>query len=421
MIIPSIDLQSGHAVQLVGGQKLELDAGDPRPIAERFRLAGEVAVIDLDAALGVGDNASTIRDLIDLAPCRVGGGIRTLQAANDWLDAGAARIIMGTMAKPELLSQLPRERLIAALDARDGEVVVKGWTEGTGRSIFDHMKELSGLVGGFLVTFVEREGRLGGTRLDQVPELVAAAGNARVTIAGGVTTPEDIAALDRMGADAQVGMALYKGLLDLGDAIGAPLVSDRADGLLPTLVVDEGGVALGLVYSSRESLRLAVSTARGVYHSRKRGLWKKGETSGAGQTLLRVDLDCDRDVLRFTVRQEGAGFCHLQTRTCFGPARGLPELARTLAERAHDAPPGSYTRRLLDEPALLRSKLIEEAAELSEAEVPAHVAAEVADVIYFALVAMVRAGVPLSQVEDELDRRALKVRRRAGHAKDQTS
>ena len=134
MIIPSIDLMDGHAVQLVGGREKAIDAGDPRPIAERFRLAGTLAVIDLDAALGRGSNAGVIRDLLRLAPCRVGGGIRTVEAALDWLDAGAEQVILGTAAVPELLEQLPRERVVAALDADRDDVMVEGWRRATGRS-----------------------------------------------------------------------------------------------------------------------------------------------------------------------------------------------------------------------------------------------------------------------------------------------
>lgn len=417
MIVPSIDLMNGQTVQLIGGRDHALDAGHPGPIAERFGRVGEVAVIDLDAALSKGSNAELIRGLLRTTRCRVGGGIRSVEAALGWLDAGAQKVILGTAAKPELLRQLPRERVIAALDARDGEVVVEGWTQGTGLRIEDQMHALRGFVSGFLVTFVEREGRLGGTDLSRVAALVEAAGDARVTIAGGVTTADEVAALDRAGADAQVGMALYTGRMDLAEAFCAPLVSDRPDGLFPTVICDTHGVALGLAYSNVESVRAALDRGRGVYWSRQRGLWEKGATSGAHQTLVRIDADCDRDALRFIVDQHGPGFCHLNTWTCFGPERGLPALARTLAARVADAPAGSYTRRLLDDPALLRSKLVEEAAELAAAEAPAHVVAEVADVVYFALVALARAGRPLSEVEAELDHRALKVHRRKGDAK----
>jgi len=417
MIVPSIDLMDGQAVQLVGGRDKALDAGDPRPIAERFRLAGEIAVIDLDAALGKGENTALIRELCRMAPCRVGGGIRSVEAARAWLDAGAVKVILGTAARLEILRELPRERVIAALDARHGEVVVEGWQKGTGRGVAERMAELREHVGGFLVTFVEREGRMQGIDEAGLREVVAAAGAARVTAAGGFTTAAEIAAADRLGADAQVGMALYTGRLDLADAMAAPLDSDRPDGLWPTVVVDEQGVALGLVYSDLQSLRAAVAERRGIYRSRSRGLWRKGETSGAVQELLRVDLDCDRDALRFVVRQAPPGFCHLETHTCWGPGRGLPALARLVAARREDAPAGSYTRRLFDDATLLRAKLLEEAGELAEAEGREAAAHEAADLLYFLTVAAARQGVTLAAIEAELERRALRLTRRAGDAK----
>lgn len=418
MIIPSIDIMDGQTVQLVGGKEKALDAGDPMPIAEKFALAGDVAVVDLDAALGKGQNRALIEPLCRRFDVRVGGGIRSLEAATQWLDAGAKQIVIGTAAKPELLSQLPKARVIAALDAVEGEVVVEGWQTKTGASIADRMAELRDLVSGFLVTFVEKEGRLGGTAMDKVAPLVEAAGQAKLTVAGGVTTAEEIAALDRMGVDAQVGMAIYTGKLGLGQAIAAPLVSDRQDGLWPTVVVDEHGRALGLCYSNLESLTAAVEERRGIYWSRKRGLWRKGETSGDTQELLGVALDCDRDTLRFTVRQSGDGFCHLGTRSCWGPLEGLPTLAERLASRRAEAPEGSYTKRLFDDPALLAAKLKEEATELSEAATEDDVRWETADLLYFALVAMTKAGVPLSEVTRELERRSRKLTRRPGHAKD---
>ncbi len=227
MIVPSIDLQGGSAVQLIGGKELEIHAGDPRPIMQRFAVTGEVAVIDLDKALGNGDNTRVIDDLLALGRCRVGGGIRDVASATAWLDKGASKIILGTAAKPEILSRLPRERLIAALDARDGEVVVEGWQRGTGRGILERLHELAPYVGGFLVTFVEKEGRMQGTDMGRIHEIVRAAGKAKVTFAGGITTASEIAEIDKLGADAQVGMALYSGKLDLADRVG------RADGQRP--------------------------------------------------------------------------------------------------------------------------------------------------------------------------------------------
>lgn len=417
MIIPSIDLQDGSAVQLIGGEEKEIDAGDPRPLASQFGIAGEVAVIDLDAAMSVGTNEETIKDLLSRARCRVGGGIRSTERAIFWLDAGAEKVILGTRAVPEILRELPQERVIAALDAKDGEIVVEGWKKGTGETILDKMAELRDFVGGFLVTFVEREGRLGGTNMHLVKELVEAAGPARVTIAGGVTTAEDLAELDRLGADAQVGMALYSGKLSLAEAIAAPLKSDRQDGLWPTVVCDSHGIALGLAYSNLESLSEAVERGLGVYHSRTRGLWVKGESSGASQRLLAIDLDCDRDTLRFTVEQQSPGFCHLNTQTCWGNDRGLTRLEQVLSKRLLQAPAGSYTKRLYEDGDLLHAKIEEEANELCRASGEAEVSAEAADVIYFTLVKMLKEGVSLQAVASELDKRMLKVTRRPGEAK----
>ncbi|MEJ2188111.1 MAG: phosphoribosyl-ATP diphosphatase [Acidobacteriota bacterium] len=414
MIIPSIDIMDGQAVQLVGGRERALEAGDPLAIAERFAVAGDLAVIDLDAALGRGSNTDLIAELVRRFPCRVGGGIRSVDDALAWLDRGAQRVILGTMATPEFLGELPRERVMAALDGVDGQVVVEGWRRGTGARVIDRVRELRQVVGSFLVTFVEREGRLGGIDLDAARRVVDAAGGTPVTIAGGVTTAQEVAELDRIGADAQVGMAIYTGRLTLAEAVAAPLVSDRADGLWPTVIVDERGVALGLAYSNIDSLQRAIDDRRGVYHSRSRGLWVKGETSGATQELLRVDLDCDRDALRFTVRQRGEGFCHRGTWTCWGADGGLGQLERLLNRRIAEAPPGSYTARLADDEALRAAKLVEEAGELGRASTPAEVVWEAADLLYFTVAALAARGLDMAAVMAELDRRRLAVRRRDG-------
>jgi phosphoribosyl-ATP pyrophosphohydrolase len=302
--------------------------------------------------------------------------------------------------------------VIAALDARHGEVVVEGWQKRTGQQVLERIAALRELVGGFLVTFVEREGRLEGTDLAFARQIREAAGAAAVTIAGGITSADEVRELDRLGCDAQIGMALYTAKLPLAEGFAAALQSDRADGLWPTVVTDERGVALGLVYSDLASLRAALERGPGGDHSRSRGLWVKGASSGATQELLRIAADCDRDSLRFTVRQQAPGFCHLATRTCFGAEQGLGALARRLAERKADAPAGSYTARLLADPALLGAKLREEAAELAEAEAREHVIHEAADVLYFTLTMLARHGIELAEVEAALDRRALKVTRR---------
>eukprot|EP01038_Epipyxis_sp_PR26KG_P009763 gene9763-13134_t len=200
--------------------------------------------------------------------------------------------------------------------------------------------------------------------------------------------------------------------LDLVDLFIGCLRTDRVDGMYSTVVCDEQGVCLGLVYSNKESIRAALSERKGIYWSRSRGsLWRKGDSSGMFQELLEMKYDCDRDALRFIVIQHGspASFCHLVTRTCWGPERGIQRLQSMLQERKQSAPVGSYTKRLFDDPDLLRKKLLEEVQELVEATEPDHIAAEAADVMYFMLTRCIAGGVTISDIEKHLDKRSLKV------------
>lgn len=412
MIVPSIDLMDGRAVQLRRGKECLLDGGDPVTRLDQFAVAGEVAVVDLDAALGRGSNTELIRRLVRRAPCRVGGGIRDVTAARAWLDAGAAKVVIGTALSADLCRALPRDRVVAAVDAEHGEVVVDGWRRRTGATVLERIRELRAVVGGFLFTQVERDGGMRGFDRDAVAAAVRAAGDARVTAAGGITTAAEVRDLDRLGADAQVGMALYTARLPLGDAVAAPLDRPLDGAVWPTVVCDEAGHTLGLVWSTRESLARAVAERRGVYWSRARGaLWVKGETSENTQDLLRVDLDCDRDALRFTVRQRG-GFCHLERRSCWPTPFSFDELESTIGRRVARVEPASGTAKLLTDPALLAAKLREEAGELADAATREQVVEEAADVLYMTLVALVRGGASLAEVRTVLARRHGAVTRR---------
>ena len=420
MIIPSIDLQSGKAVQLIGGKEFAIDGGDPQNWANEFGLASEIAVIDLDAAMGTGtgSNRDTIVSLLKGRRCRVGGGIRTVEDALFYLDAGATQVIIGTKATPEFLSQLPKERVIAALDTRFGEVVVDGWQTNTKAPIEEKIAQLKDHVGGFLVTFVELEGRMNSIDIERSRELKKLCGDVPLTVAGGVATTGEIAELDELGIDVQVGMALYSRKIAYCDAVIAPLLRRIPNGLWATIVCDEHGTALGLAWSNLESINLAFAEQRGIYWSRSRNeIWRKGDSSGAIQDLLRVDLDCDRDAIRFTVRQRGTGFCHKDTYTCWGQAEGIKRLEQTLHSRKETAPEGSYTARLFTDDDLLNSKIKEEAVELTEATAPQHIVEEAADVLYFTMAKLAKHGISLEEVSRELEFRSRKVSRRPGDKK----
>jgi len=339
---------------------------------------------------------------------------------------------VGPVEEAERLAQIPPvevnfaldwrvDRVVAALDADRGEVVDHGWTRKTGRNVIERMRALRSLVGGFLVTFVEREGRLQGLPMDEAQRLVEEAGDARLTVAGGVRESAEIAQADRLCADVQVGMALYTKRFSLAEGFASPLRSERTDGLWPTIVCNQRGEALGLAYSNVDSLSEAIETGRGVYFSRSRGrMWRKGETSGAEQRLLRVDVDCDRDTLRFIVDQAGGGFCHTGEHTCFGEATGLSALERTIHGRLRSASDDSYTRRLLNDPTLLAEKTLEEAGEVIAAKSREETVWEAADLLYFLMVRLAREGLSLSEVERELDRRARRVKRFNAETKENT-
>ncbi|KAJ9664132.1 trifunctional histidinol dehydrogenase, partial [Neophaeococcomyces mojaviensis] len=212
----------------------------------------------------------------------------------------------------------------------------------------------------------------------------------------------------------------HEKLIPVIDLVLSGATPDRKTGLYITTVVDERGIALGLVYSSKQSISEALKTGTGVYQSRKRGLWYKGQSSGDTQELISLDFDCDKDCLLFRVRQKGRGFCHLATMTCWGPDSGLSKLERTIKARKLSAPEGSYTARLFNDPKLINAKIREEADELCEAENKEDIAAEAADLFYFALTRCIAADVSLSDIEKSLDLKSLRAKaRRKGDAKPQ--
>ncbi|MFZ1614547.1 MAG: phosphoribosyl-ATP diphosphatase [Holophaga sp.] len=417
MLIPSIDLMGGKAVQLVGGRTKILEVDDVLGIAQRWRVYGELAVIDLDAALGQGDNLDLVKELCAVARCRVGGGVRTVERAHELLRAGAARVIVGTAASEALLAKLPRERAIVAVDQNHGRLQSKGWREDEAEAPLDRVRRLAPFCGGFLMTVVDKEGRLEGVGWDAARQIRAAT-NLPITYAGGVGTAEDVAELDRLGLDAQVGMALYRSLLDPSDAFLACLDWEKQGGLIPTVVEDEAGRLRMVAWQSKESLRQALDQGKGIYWSRSRAeLWEKGKTSGNQQELLRADIDCDRDTLRFVVKQRGPA-CHTGAATCFGSADfALADLESTLQQRIKSPSEGSYTARLFREPGLLEAKLREETEEVIQAKTQDELVWETADLLYFLMARATQGGVRLEQVLRELERRHVTDTRKPGNAK----
>lgn len=220
MIIPCIDLMDGKVVQLVQGREKALEGDSPEEMLRKFAAFPQIQVIDLDAAIGRGSNTELVRFLASKAVTRVGGGVRSVERARELLDQGAYRVIVGTAAfgaggvNRDFLAQLDRERLIVALDSRNGRIVVKGWRESTNLTAEEVLQELEPFCSGFLCTYVDKEGMMQGTDLAWFRRLRAAT-SLELTAAGGITTIEEIRALEEMNVHAALGMAIYTGKLNL--------------------------------------------------------------------------------------------------------------------------------------------------------------------------------------------------------------
>jgi phosphoribosylformimino-5-aminoimidazole carboxamide ribotide isomerase len=224
MLIPSIDLQNGHVVQLVQGERLAIEAPDAEPWIQKFSAFPRVQLIDLDAARGRGDNASIVADICRRLPCRVGGGIRTVARARAVLDAGADAVIASSALftggvvdvafAEELSNAVGAERVIAAVDSKGGRVAIHGWKTVLPITAVEAVRALERYCGEFLYTHVDREGLMQGTDMAAIMA-VRQATTRRVTAAGGITTWDEIDALDAAGVDAVVGMAVYTGQLPL--------------------------------------------------------------------------------------------------------------------------------------------------------------------------------------------------------------
>ena len=222
MLIPSIDLQGGKIVQLVQGERLAIETDDVNAWVERFAGYPKVQLIDLDAAKGAGNNAPLVSRICEALPCRVGGGIRSLERADEIFALGAKKVILGSalfqghqvdidFAK-QLSDRFGPERLIAAVDGKGGKVVIHGWRTSIDLSPAEAIQRLEPFFGEFLYTHVDLEGLMRGTDMAAIRALRATTTRA-LTAAGGITTHEEIDELDGMNVDAVVGMALYTGKL----------------------------------------------------------------------------------------------------------------------------------------------------------------------------------------------------------------
>ncbi|CAG8497974.1 297_t:CDS:2 [Ambispora gerdemannii] len=414
-----------YSILTVDSSNLKLD-----PLINSLRIVGDIIL----SVSSIGDTLSleTFLQKYPLQNYWVHSNISNnesleLQTIVRILDSGAAKVVIpaSTLLKEkQLFSEISSERLVASIP-------VSSTSE-------QSIRDLSGLVSSFVI-IVEQENVAFENFIKTLENFIKLAASHQNITDGNIPAKfvvilpqnfkyslEAIRQISSIGADLTIpfeNLSLDSSsdstTINIADVLSCQLTSDRSDGLFTTIVVDERNMALGVVYSSAESIREAVKTGKGVYQSRKRGLWYKGATSGATQDLKKIEVDCDGDALKFIVTQHGSGFCHLNTRSCFGADVGLTSLEKTLQSRKISAPVGSYSQRLFQNPDLLRSKIMEEANELCSATSKEDIAWEAADLIYFTLVKCIGNGVSLADVEAQLDKRAKKVTRRPGNAKPQ--
>jgi len=222
MLIPSIDLLGGKIVQLVQGEKLRLSFDDFEYWIEKFAAYPLVQLIDLDAALRQGDNSALVARISRRLSCQVGGGIHSVERAGQVLDAGAVRVIVGSALFSDRLGDrnvnlefakglavaIGAEQVVAGIDTKNGLVAVKGWKANVALTPDEAIPPLEPYVSGFLYTHVDGEGLMQGFPL-AVAERLRKLTDRRLIAAGGIRSRQEVAALDAIGVDAVVGMAIY--------------------------------------------------------------------------------------------------------------------------------------------------------------------------------------------------------------------
>ncbi|RLI91931.1 MAG: 1-(5-phosphoribosyl)-5-((5-phosphoribosylamino)methylideneamino)imidazole-4-carboxamide isomerase [Candidatus Altiarchaeales archaeon] len=229
-IIPAIDILSGKCVQMVQGKLESKKAyGDPITWVRKFQSLGAeiIHVVDLDAALGIGDNLKLIEKILKTTSCeiQVGGGLRSIERIEKLVNLGCSRVVIGTLAVRDyyenfktlkkLNERVGKERIIAAIDSIDGKVAIKGWKEESELSTLEFMKKVERYVWGFLFTDIKVEGKMSGIRLKPIKEVIDST-SLPVIISGGISSIQDLESIKQLGAFAAVvGKALYEGKLQL--------------------------------------------------------------------------------------------------------------------------------------------------------------------------------------------------------------
>lgn len=445
MFIPTIDISNKKAVLVTRG-KVTTVLGDPMEKAKELAMYRHFQIVDIDAAIGnnKSPNREIIKQIVKKYPCYVGGGIRTLQDAQEMLNSSARRVIIGS--NPELLKELPMDRTILAIDLDDQDnILTHGRTITANLSLCEYLEKYVRYVEMICITFHDAEGgehAIPFTKIKRIQKLLKAIllasdenwgpRSIRCAYAGGIQNIKQVRKIIKMGAIPQFGAAFWKGNFTMGDLFISLLntkkqvnwcrcrtaIDGPKEALFPCIVQNIDGIVLGLVYCTVETLKMSIDTQKATFYSREsRQVWIKGESSGNYHTLQHVDLCCDNTAIRMVVSAGDRNFCHKGQKSCFGhsdPARGsLHAISQHIKSRSTRENTKNHIKTIqaneIEKINYIKTKLKEEIEELIYAETVEDQVYESADVLYFLMKYLIQQGIDISEIESELIKRQYKM------------
>ena len=356
MIYPCIDLMDGEVVQLVQGKEKGMEI--PKSYREMAQLFAAnnvlVNVIDLDAAKGNGDNLSIIEEIVKIADARVGGGIRTPEKAEQVMEMGAKKVIVGSACFDSTgldygfvectKDAVGKENIIVALDVKDDMLTIKGWQESLDYDPFLVLGALQEYCNEIQCTYTDKEGMLQGTDMSLFRKLKEKT-SLEVTAAGGISSLKNVESLESIGVNAVIGMAFYKGRILVDDIVNYNQLDFlKGKGTIPMIVQNTGGDVLYLASATRDSMRNSKYTGTLWRYSKTQNrLLEVGAESGKKEFPVQTFRGCYKDTLLVIVEQAMPFACHEGYKTCFFDELMSDGSFKTVQKRIVD-PKTLYTR-----------------------------------------------------------------------------
>jgi phosphoribosylformimino-5-aminoimidazole carboxamide ribonucleotide (ProFAR) isomerase/phosphoribosyl-AMP cyclohydrolase len=336
LFIPTLNISDGNAVLIKHG-KVEKILGDPMVKAQYLSITKNFNIVDVDRSKGCGNNKEIIKSIVSMYPCYVGGGIRTIDDANEMITAGARRIVISTAAQ-DLISLIPKNKIILAIDIDENlNVMTHGRSYTTDVTIFDFLTKFMAKVEMISIVFHNTEGTFSGIPLEKVKQIKDHIRDYRIKLAcgGGICNLDEIAALVSIDITPQFCSGFWNDCFTLGEVFYTILTLKQNNdwlktpsgaNVIPCIVQHVHGNILGFRFGTPETIKLCVDTRIATFYDKKKNsIMFQGMTSGFFHKVLSVHLNCDLSCVRIVVDPDGKHFCHLGQDSCFGycdPAKG---------------------------------------------------------------------------------------------------